>query len=82
MLRLGADHCILGGEGGGGTMFCFPKKVVQQIAQKKFVLTTHEKNKKFRSKPMECFMPEGGGGGILFGSTREKNLLFGLGNET
>ena len=62
MLRLGADHCILGGEGGGGEHYVlFSKKVVQQIAQKKFVLTTHEKNKKFRSKPMECFMPGGGG---------------------
>ena len=58
-------------------MFCFlffhspQKKFVQQIVQKKFVLTTHEKNKKF-NKPMECFMPEGRKN-ILFGSTMETN---------
>ena len=43
---------------------------------KKGLFSPHmKKNKKF-SKAMECFMPEGGKN-ILFGSTREKYLLFG-----
>ena len=47
---------------------------------KMFVLTTHEKRNKKFSEPLECFMPEGVKNS-LFGSTKENNLSFGLGNE-
>ena len=59
--HLGVDHWIT--EGGGDYSFCYGKKkkvCSADSAKKKFGLTTHEKNKKF-SKPMECFMAEGGG---------------------
>ena len=71
---LRVDHWIPGRRGG----YVFFKKFVQQIVQKKFVLTTHEK--KLKVQQTDGMFHSRGGGDILFGSTREKNL-FGLGNE-
>ena len=58
----------------GGGLWFFLKVCSADSAKK--MLSPHMKKKLKFSKPIEVFMPVGGGGDILFGSTRERNYFF------